>query len=215
MNAITPTVACTMHRCMATWWLDSSTTAHARITFEVITFEPLRVVRTDFTGFQWQHRAAHHEELIALKAYRPLRLLLFRRGRGNTHRHTHRTKSNSSHDPTNQMDRSLRRSKRHRARIHDIDTPTVALSRRCSVAGLSHGLGSKHRLGRPATQYVVWRRVGGQWQAQASHPRMPCQPRRSHGLCRRIDDFKFSLERFMHFGVPQHLFPMLNCSPSV
>ena len=44
----------------------------AGITFEVIghssyiTFEPLRVVRADFTGFQWQHRAARHEELIAL-----------------------------------------------------------------------------------------------------------------------------------------------------
>ena len=51
---------------MAPWWLDGSTEALARITFEVITFEPLRVVRTDFTGFQWQHRAARHEELIAL-----------------------------------------------------------------------------------------------------------------------------------------------------
>ena len=45
---------------------DGSTEALSRITFEVITFEPLRVVRLDFTGFQWQHGAARHEELIAL-----------------------------------------------------------------------------------------------------------------------------------------------------
>ena len=56
-----------MHGTMAARRLDGgSTEALARITFEVITFEPLRVVRTDFTGFQWQHRAARHEELIAL-----------------------------------------------------------------------------------------------------------------------------------------------------
>ena len=59
-------IAPSMHHASATLWLDGSTEAHSRITFEVITFEPLRVVRTDFTGFQWQHRAAQHEELIAL-----------------------------------------------------------------------------------------------------------------------------------------------------
>ena len=62
----TYTIAPSMPPCMVTWWLDGSTEAHAGITFEVITFELLRVVRTDFTGFQWQHRAARHEELIAL-----------------------------------------------------------------------------------------------------------------------------------------------------
>ena len=51
-----------MHGTMVARRLDGgSTEALARITFEVITFEPLRVVRTDFTGFQWQHRAARHE----------------------------------------------------------------------------------------------------------------------------------------------------------
>ena len=60
-------LVCTMHGTMVARRLDGgSTEALARITFEVITFEPLRVVRTDFTGFQWQHRAARHEELIAL-----------------------------------------------------------------------------------------------------------------------------------------------------
>ena len=61
-----PSLAYEHAPCMTTWWLDGSTEAHSRITFEVITFEPLRVVRADFTGFQWQHGAAHHEELIAL-----------------------------------------------------------------------------------------------------------------------------------------------------
>ena len=62
----TYTIAPSMHHGIATWWLDGSTEAHSRITFEVITFEPLRVVRTDFTGVQWQHGAARHEQLIAL-----------------------------------------------------------------------------------------------------------------------------------------------------
>eukprot|EP00966_Prymnesium_polylepis_P148443 3428881-Prymnesium_polylepis.1 len=63
---ITHTLAPSMHHAWQRGGSDGSTEAHSRITFEVITFEPLRVVRADFTGFQWQHGAARHEELIAL-----------------------------------------------------------------------------------------------------------------------------------------------------